>query len=76
MNIVENSPEKSKINDQLELILNQKGVTKYKLSKDTGISLKTLYSVQNRDVRLSTVLIICKYLKIQISELIPIDFTN
>ena len=76
MNIAENSPEKIKINDQLELILNQKGVTKYKLSKDTGISLKTLYSVQNRDVRLSTVLIICKYLKIQISELIPIDFTN
>lgn len=60
----------------LDEILNQKSITKYKLAKDTGISLKTLYSIKKRDLHLSTAIEICVYLDITICQLISIKKLN
>jgi DNA-binding Xre family transcriptional regulator len=57
----------------LDEILQEKGISKYKLSQETGISEKTLYQIQKRDPELSTLISICNYLKIGICQLITIE---
>ena len=56
----------------LDTVLQEKGVSKYKLAQETGISEKTLYSIEKRDLRLSTLITIANYLKVGICELITL----
>lgn len=68
-----NTVEKKKIIQlNLDQILKQKGINKVKLSLDTGISEKTLYSIEKRDLRLSTIVKLCNYLEITLCQLISI----
>ncbi len=56
----------------LDRILKEKGISKYKIAQDTGISEKTLYAIGKRDLQLSTILKICTYLDITLCQLISI----
>lgn len=56
----------------LDAILHKKGISKYKLSKDTGLTRKTLREINIRDCRISTLVIIANYLEIEISYLIKL----
>ena len=56
----------------LQTILEQKAISRYKLIKDTKIHKNTIYFIGNRDLHLSTIIAICNYLNITIDELISI----
>jgi len=66
------TPVKKSYKLHLDDILQEKGISKYKLSQETGISEKTLYQIGKRDPELSTIIIICNYLEIGICQLISI----
>jgi DNA-binding Xre family transcriptional regulator len=56
----------------LDPILNKKHISRYKVSKDTGITKKTLRELGKRDFRISTAIQLCIYLEIELNELITI----
>jgi DNA-binding Xre family transcriptional regulator len=56
----------------LDEILCQMGIRRYQLAQDTGITRKTLRELGKRDCRISTLIRICVYLKIELNELITI----
>jgi len=64
--------DKTTYNVNLERILNEKHISRYKLSKDTGITKKTIRELEKRDFRISTAIQLCNYLEIELNELITI----
>jgi DNA-binding Xre family transcriptional regulator len=56
----------------LDRILEEKGISRYKLFTETNISQKTIYEIENRDLRLSTIIQLCSYLNCTICQLITI----
>ena len=60
----------------LDDILKKKHISRYKVTKDTGISKKTLREFEKRDFRISTAIKLCIYLKIKLNELITIKNLN
>ena len=52
-------------------LLNEKGVSKYRLEKESGLThsaLRYIFNEVNKDVKLSTVVKVCSVLDISVSE--------
>jgi DNA-binding Xre family transcriptional regulator len=56
----------------LDEILEQKNITKYKLAKETGITFATIYNFNERFgiTNMKTIIRMCNFLKIDLNELI------
>ncbi len=63
------------ISNNFKIILAQKDIGAVDVSKETGIAQSTLtkFKSDKNDIRLSTLIKICDYLKVNLSELI--DYT-
>ncbi len=52
-------------------LLNEKGISKYRLEKESGLThsaLRYIFNEVNKDVKLSTVVKVCSVLDISVSE--------
>jgi len=65
---------KEEITWSLEEVLKKKKITRYKLAKETGLSLPTIYNLEKqKDLNFRTLLLIALYLEVQLSDIITIN---
>lgn len=61
---------------KLSKILNEKGVTKYRLEKESGLThsaIRYIFNEVNKDVKFSTIVKVCDALNISLSQFFDDD---
>lgn len=56
---------------KLSIILNEKGISKYRLEKESGLThsaIRYIFNEVNKDVKFSTIVKVCDALNISLSE--------
>lgn len=73
--VLENMSNGSRMGVEWKLneVLLKKKISKYELAKKTGLSKPTIYNLQKqKDLNLSTVILICRILNVQLNDILVI----